>query len=97
MNTRSASRYSTRLAPRVRRNACRARSDCVGSTKINAEAARINKEALSSGCEATPMEAGERAIGAVAARIDRNEISVTMAADVAQGYGAFLRLKTYAV
>jgi hypothetical protein len=35
--------------------------------------------------------------GAVAARIDRNEISVTMAADVAQGYGAFLRLKTYAV
>ena len=35
--------------------------------------------------------------GAVAARIDRNEISVTIAADVAQGYGAFLRLKTYAV
>ena len=26
-----------------------------------------------------------------------DEISVTMAADVAQGYGAFLRLKTYAV
>jgi hypothetical protein len=35
--------------------------------------------------------------GAVAARIDRNEISVTMAADVAQGYGAFLRLEIYAV
>lgn len=49
------------------------------------------------GARPTLMEAGERAIGAVAARIDRNEISVTMAADVAQGYGAFLRLKTYAV
>jgi hypothetical protein len=70
------------------------------NAKLNAKSApgvRRDKEALSSGCEATLMEAGERAIGAVAARIDRIEISVTMAADVAQGYGAFLRLKTYAV
>ena len=64
------------------------------SNAKSAPGVRRDKEALSSGCEATLMEAGERAIGAVAARIDRNEISVTMAADVSQGYGAFLRLKT---